>query len=230
MGSHGRTPVGSAPPTAPVLVVFGRGVDCVGGGYRLGPDGLARVRAAVDYVAAHRGDLQRAARRGRPPRIIFTGGWAEACEGAAAPPAGSREGELMLRAARAAGLHRYADLRVESRSRSTLENLVHTAADGLLAGWEFDARQPLGLVSHSWHLPRVRLLAAKVLGLRGPALRDVPVSEPDPRGRRSERAARLACRVAYLGVGDPAALLRRERAMVASLRRVERLGAALGRR
>ncbi|WP_319464148.1 ElyC/SanA/YdcF family protein [Micromonospora sp. RTP1Z1] len=211
------------PSTALVLVVFGRGVRCADDRYTLTPASIARVRAAADYVAAHESHFLRSAARGPSPRIVLAGGWAEACEGATPPPAGSREGDLMLREARAAGLDRYAELRVETRSRSTLENLVHTVEEGLLAGWDFDARRPLGIVSHAWHLPRIRFLAGKVLGLRGSALVEVPAEggEP-PGGERSERAARIAARLAFLGVGDAPALVRRERAMVAVLRRAER--------
>jgi DUF218 domain-containing protein len=188
-----------------VLLVFGRGVVRAGdGGYALTPASAARVQAAVDYP-------------GRPARIIFTGGWAEACAGAEEPPAGCREGDLMLRQARAAGLDRYADLRAENRSRSTLENLLHTASDGLLDGFTFTAAQPLGLVSHVWHLPRVRFLAGKVLGLPGAALLDVPVTgETAP---ALWRATHVAARLGFLGVRDGQRLLRRERVMVALARR-----------
>jgi uncharacterized SAM-binding protein YcdF (DUF218 family) len=211
------------PPSSTVLLVFGRGVLSTGGCHTLTPASVARVRAAVDHVTAHRAAFIAAA-PGPPPRVIFSGGWPEACEGAAAPPEGSREGDLMLLEARAAGLDRYAELHAETRSRSTLENLLHTARDGLLAGRTFGPRQPLGIVSHAWHLPRVRFLAGKVLGLRGAALLDVPATggEP-PAGWPSERAVHLASRLCFLGTRDSAGLLRRERRMVASMRRAERL-------
>lgn len=203
-------------PTATVLLVFGRGVARSGGGaYVLTPGSAARVRAAADYVARHREAFRRAAAEGRPARIVFSGGWAEASMGAAEPPAGSREGDLMLREALAAGLHRYADLHAETRSRSTLENVVHVAAEGLLP----PGSEPLGLVSHAWHLPRIRYLTAKVLGLRGADLVDVPAGGGSDRG---ERLAYLASRVCLFGVRDPGALVRRERRMVAWLRRAER--------
>ncbi|MEV8507028.1 YdcF family protein [Actinoplanes sp. NPDC051475] len=207
-------------PTATVLLVFGRGVARSGGGaYVLTPGSAARVRAAADYVARHREAFRRAAAEGRPARIVFSGGWAEASEGAAEPPAGSREGDLMLREALAAGLHRYADLHAETRSRSTLENVVHVAAEGLLP----PGSEPLGLVSHAWHLPRIRYLTAKVLGLRGADLVDVPAGGGDDDGsRRGERLAHLVSRTCLLGVRDHAALVRRERRMVAWLRRAER--------
>lgn len=197
-----------------MLLVFGRGVSDAGGGYALTPASAARVQAAVDYTVAHPGVA----------RLIFAGGWAEAAEGAGQPPAGWREGDLMLREARAAGLDRHAELRAETRSRSTLENLLHTAQDGLLDGYAFDAVHPLGLVSHREHLPRIRMLAARVLGLPGRALLDVPATGGEtPLPWRSERTARLVARLGFLGARDPAALLRRERGMVAALRRAERL-------
>ncbi|RSM69779.1 YdcF family protein [Actinoplanes sp. ATCC 53533] len=200
--------------TAAVLLVFGRGVIGDGGRYTLTPASAARVQAAVDYAAARPGVA----------RIVFAGGWAEAAEGAGQPPAGRREGDLMLAEARAAGLDRHADLRAETRSRSTLENLLHTAEDGLLDGYAFDAVHPLGLVSHREHLPRIRFLAAKVLGLPARALLDVPATGGEtPLPWRSERAARLIARLGFLGARDPSALLRRERRMVATLRRAERL-------
>jgi hypothetical protein len=206
-------------PVATVLLVFGRGVVVAGDRYHLTAGSRARVEAAAGYVRAHRDAFDRAG-----GRIIFSGGWAEAGEQAGEPPVGCREGDLMVHAARAAGLDRYADLRAESRSRSTLENLLHTVGDGLLTGHVFTARHPLGIVSHAWHLPRIRLLAGKVLGLRGPQLLDVAVHDGEiPTGWRSERVARLAAHVWLAGARRGTALLRRERRLVASLRLAERL-------
>ncbi|MEV6601008.1 YdcF family protein [Actinoplanes sp. NPDC051346] len=204
---------------ATVLLVFGRGVVRCRDGYALTPGSAARVDAAVAYVTRHRDAFLAAVAAGEPARIVFSGGWAEACEGAPEPPAGCREGDLMLRRALEAGIGRYADLRAETRSRSTLENVLHVAAEGLLT----DLREPLGLVSHAWHLPRVRYLTGKVLGLRGAALVDVPVAGAADGARRGERLAYLISRVFLLGARDAAALRRRERRMVAWLRRTEML-------
>jgi hypothetical protein len=210
--------------TATVLVVFGRGVTYTGGRYGLTPAGAERVRAVIDYVGAHEAVFARAAARGRTPRIVFSGGWAEACEGAGPPPAGHREGDLMLAQARAAGLDRYAELRAETRSRSTLENLLRCVEDGLLTGHDFSPAHPLGVVSHTWHLPRVRFLAGKVLRLHGAALLEVPATGPQSSVPwRSERVTHLAARLCFLGARGAAALLRRERAMIASMRRAELL-------
>ena len=130
----------------------------------------------------------------------------------------------MRSAARAAGLDRHADLVVETRSRSTLENLLHTAQDGLLDGYAFTPAHPLGLVSHGDHLPRIRILAGRVLGLSGAALLDVPAAGGEvPAAHRSEPVARVVARLGYLGVRDAAGLLRRERRMVGWMRRAERL-------
>lgn len=201
-------------PVATVLLVFGRGVTTAGGRYVLTTASAARVEAAVGYVLAHRDAFAGAA----APLVVFSGGWAEASEGAPRPPEGCREADLMAAQARAAGLARHAELRTECRSRSTLENLLNTEQDGLLAGHVFGPGHPLGLVSHAWHLPRIRFLARKVLRLRGAALLDVPATGGEPAARR-ERVLHVASRLCFLGVTDPAGLLRRERAMVASLRR-----------
>jgi uncharacterized SAM-binding protein YcdF (DUF218 family) len=203
--------------TAParVLLVFGRGVVRTGDDFVLTPGGAARVRAAADYVAAHRAALA----GGDRIRIVFTGGWPEASAGAAAPPVGAREGDLMVRAAYAAGLDEYADLYAETRSRSTLENLLNTVEDGLLSGYAFDARAPLGLVTHAWHLPRVRFLARRVLGLTGAALRDVPAYGGEV---RDDRGALLLARLGFLGARADQ-LLRRERGMVAAGRLARRV-------
>ena len=198
----------AADRVAGALLVLGNGVVPDGDGYTLSPGSAARVRAAVDYVAT----------AGPPERIVFSGGWAQARDGAAEPPAGCREADLMVRAARAAGLDRHADLRAECRSRSTLENLLHIVADGLLDGLRLSPTRPLGIVTHPWHLARVRYLAGKVLGLRGAALVDVPATGPE-QGGLYEHGIRAASRLCFLGVRDPARLLRRERQMVAFLRR-----------
>ena len=117
----------------------------------------------------------------------------------------------MRQAAYVTGLHEHADLYAETRSRSTLENLLHTVQDGLLSGYAFDARTPLGLVTHAWHLPRVRFLAGRVLGLSGAALRDVPAYGGEV---HDDRGALLLARLGFMGARADQ-LLQRERGMVA---------------
>jgi hypothetical protein len=179
---------------ADTLLVFGRGVTVVDGRYRLTPESLARVRAAVDHDGGK--------------RIVFTGGWALADGPAAGPPVGFREGDLMLAAAREAGVATDVELLAETRSRSTLENLLHTVEERLLGEGTFTSARPLGIVSHGWHLPRVRYLIGKILRIRGAALLDVPVA--GGRRPRSERLLAVGSRLCFLGCADPAALRRRE--------------------
>ncbi|MEV4348308.1 YdcF family protein [Actinoplanes sp. NPDC049596] len=190
----------AADRVAAALLVLGNGVTPAG----LTPGSLARVRAAVDYVRAG----------ARPARIVFSGGWAQASS--VQPPLECREASLMVAAAREAGLDRWADIRAECRSRTTLENLLHIGADGLLDGLDLGPERPLGVVTHAWHLPRVRFLAGKVLGLHGDALLGVPAAGSSPLG---EYARRAVFRIGFLGVRDPQGLLRRERRMVALVRR-----------
>jgi uncharacterized SAM-binding protein YcdF (DUF218 family) len=190
---------------ADTLWVFGRGVTVVDGRYRLTPDSLARVDAALAY-----------ARRLTAARIVFTGGWSLGA-GSAGPPVGSREGDLMLAAARRAGAPPELDLHAETRSRSTLENVLHTVEEKLLGELAFTPARPLGIVSHGWHLPRIRYLIGKVLRLRGPAVLDIPVVGGG--SPWSERMLAVGSRVCFLGSADPATLRRRERLMVALGRR-----------
>ena len=187
----------AADRVAAALLVLGNGLTP---GHELSAGSLARVRAAVDYAPTG--------------RVVFTGGWEQVRSGAPEPPYGCREADLMRQAALALGLD--VDVRVECRSRSTLENFLHVASDGLLDGLVFTPSRPLGLVTHRWHLPRARYLAGKVLGLPGSALLDVPAGGPV---RLSEYAVRAASRLVFLGAGDPATLLRRERRVVTMLRR-----------
>jgi hypothetical protein len=206
-------------PVADTLLVFGRGVTVVDGEYRLTADSIARVRTALDYLT--RNETRLAATR---PRVVFTGGWSLADE-PHTPPVGSREADLMLRAARLAGGSGRIDLHAETRSRTTLENVVHTVEERLLGDRAFTVARPLGLVSHPWHLPRVRFLIGKILGLRGDAVLDIPVVGGSPRPWWSERVLTVGSRLCLLGSTDPAPLRRWER-LVASAR----LGRITGRR
>ena len=181
---------------ADTLLVFGRGVTVADGRYRLTAESLARVETALAYV-----------QRLPAARIVFTGGWALAA-GPAGPPVGCREGDLMLRAAQLAGVPPEVDLHAETRSRSTLENVLHTVEDQLLGDHPFTPARPLGLVSHRWHLPRIRYLVGKVLRLRGAALLDVPVTGGG--SPWSERMLAVGSRLCFLGSADPVALRRRE--------------------
>lgn len=177
---------------APVLLVFGRGVCAGPDGYRLSTASAQRVAAAVHHAGP--GSL-----------VIFSGGWSS---GQPEPPSGFREGDLMLALARHLGLDRRARLVAETRSRTTLENLVRVVQDGLLSGRSFDVDGPLGLVSHAWHLPRIRYLAGKVLRLPARAMVDIPAPGT---GSDREVLLRLGSRLCFAGVRAPQRLIRRER-------------------
>jgi hypothetical protein len=79
----------------------------------------------------------------------------------------------------------------------------------LLGDGAFTSARPLGIVSHGWHLPRVRYLIGKILRIRGAALLDVPVVEGA--APWSERMLAVGSRLCFLGCADPVALRRRER-------------------
>ena len=115
----------------------------------------------------------------------------------------------MVAAAREAGVAAGVDLVAETRSRSTLENLLHTVEERLLGERAFTSARPLGIVSHGWHLPRVRYLVGKILRIRGAALLDVPVEGSGGRPW-SERMLAVGSRLCFLGCADPATLRRRE--------------------
>jgi DUF218 domain len=220
--------------TATVLIVFGRGAVRDRDRYLLTPATRARVDTATAYVRAHRDAFVRAAATGRIPRVVYSGGWAEAAAGAEAPPVGQREADLMLR--RAAGepvgtgtLADHAELLTEAHSRGTLENLTCVRGEGLLDGMEFTPAAPLGLVAHRGHLRRISYLARKVFGLPPACLREIVAAGPDlPMGQVSEPVAYLAARVCFLGLTHQESLLRRERRMVAAARWLERISS--GRR
>lgn len=204
---------GDAGPVAEVLLVFGCGLDLADGRRSLAPMGRARVAAAVTYVETHADWF--AGRDGA--RVIFSGGWSHA---GAVPPVGSREGDLMLRAAVSAGLDRRVALYTETRSRTTVENLFHARGDGLLGDCAFTDRRPLGLVTHEWHLPRARYLAARMLGVSRSALRGIPAAGGERRGdRMRERAIHAGSRLYFFGAGDPADWERRQRRVIDAVRR-----------
>jgi hypothetical protein len=206
------------------VIVFGRGAVRRDGAYELTSASRDRVVAVIDYARIHRGAL--AARRD-PWRIVLSGGWSGASSGAAAPPQGSREADLMLAYARVRveGTHLAAiDLRTESESTSTLEGLLYTVAGGHLDGCDFTARRPLGLVGHREHLPRISFLARKVLGLAPEAIAPIVAAGRDTRlGSVPEPIAHAAARAGLLGARTAQSLHRRERRMVEAVRLIERL-------
>jgi hypothetical protein len=210
------------------LIVFGRGLDREEGGVLLSRASAVRVHAAVDHVREHL-DLF-SAPGANPKRIVFSGGWAEAAAGMAAPPAGSREGDLMrdlaLREPVDAGrLDDYAEICVETESRSTLENLLNVVRLGYIDPVVISRSNPLGLVAHRGHLRRIAFLAKKVLDVRPDEIQRVPAEGRDAgSGGIPEWAVYVVTRLLYAGTSKPASLLRRERSAVRLVGAVTRRG------
>ena len=227
MNSYMRSLV-STTPDATTLIVFGRGLDRAEGAVVLSRASAARVHAALDHVREHL-DLF-SAPGGNPKRIVFTGGWAEAAVGMAAPPPGSREGDLMrdlaLREPVGAGrLDDYTEVCVETESRSTLENLLNAVRLGYVDRAAVTPSNPLGLVSHRGHLRRIAYLARKVLGIDPEAIQRIEAEGSDAgAGRIPEWAVHVATRLLYTGARKPASLLRRERSAVGLVGALTRRG------
>jgi hypothetical protein len=210
-------------PVAGAVIVFGRGALWRDGRYELTSASRERVAAMIDYAHAH-------AAGGRGPgRVVLSGGWSGASNGATAPPEGSREADLMLAYARQEMTRtRFPDgvieLHTESESTSTLEGLLYTVAGGHLDGWDFTPRRPLGVVGHREHLPRISFLARKVLRLPAGAIQPIVAAGHDTRlGPVPEPVAHLAARACLLGAGTASAMHRRERRIVEAVRLIERL-------
>jgi DUF218 domain len=209
------------------IIVFGRGLDADAdrAGFRLSRPSTERVDALTRYVGEHTQAF--GARRGR---IVFSGGWAAAADGATRPPRQYREGQLMLRHALAAdiagaGLSRYADAYPEIESDSTLENVLRVHEAGYFDGSSFTARNPLGLVAHAEHLARIGYLVRKVFGLPGDAIVGIAAPGADARsGGLPEGLLLLVTRLALSGARGHDALRRRHRVLVAGNHRLRSLG------
>jgi hypothetical protein len=206
------------------IIVFGRGLEADGAGFRLTRQSSERVEAAVTYVRQNTGAF--AARRGR---IVFSGGWAGAAEGFSRPPPQYREGSLMLAQAMAAdiggsSLADYADTHAEIESDSTLENVLRIREDGYFDWASFTARHPLGLVAHKEHLPRINYLVRKGFRLPGDATVNIAVAGPEQyAGGLPEIVLLPVTRMAFLGVRGHRSLRSRHRMLVAWDHRLRRL-------
>jgi hypothetical protein len=199
------------------VIVFGRGLAADPAGFRLTRQSSERVDALVTYVRQNATGF--AAQRGR---IVFSGGWAGAAEGFGRPPPQYREGSLMLAQAMAAdiggsSLTDYADTYTEIESDSTLENVLRIKEDGYFDGASFTARDPLGLVAHREHLPRVSYLVRRAFGLPGGAIVTITAGQgrEDYGGGLPESVLLPIIRVAFIGARDHDSLRGRHRMLVA---------------
>jgi hypothetical protein len=205
------------------IIVFGRGLVADGAGFRLTRQSSERADALVAYVSQNA-----AAFAGRRGRIVFSGGWAAAAEGFGQPPPQYREGSLMLAQAMAAdiggsSLADYADTFAEVESDSSLENVLRIKEDGYFGGASFTAGDPLGLVAHEEHLPRVSYLVRKGFGISGAATVNIAVAGPEGYAGVPESVLLPVTRVAFLGVRGHRSLRARHRMLVAWDHRIRRL-------
>jgi DUF218 domain len=198
------------------IIVFGRGLVAGGEGFRLTRQSSERVEALVGYVRQNAAGF--AARRGR---IVFSGGWAGAAEGFGRPPPQYREGSLMLAQAMAAdidgaSLADYADAFEEIESDSTLENVLRVKEDGYFGGAPFTAGDPLGLVAHQEHLPRITYLVRRAFGLSGDAVVNIAAAQgrENYAGGLPERVLLAVTRLAFLGARDHSSMRGRHRMLV----------------
>ena len=207
------------------IIVFGRGLEADGAGFRLTRQSSERAAALVAYVRQNATAF--AAQRGR---IVFSGGWAGAAEGLGQPPPQYREGSLLLAQAMAAdiggsSLADYADTYAEIESDSTLENVLRIKENGYFDGASFTARNPLGLVAHKEHLPRVNYLVRKGFRLSADATVSIAAAAgPEGYGGGLPEIVLLpVTRVAFLGVRGHSSLRGRHRMLVFWDHRLRRL-------
>jgi hypothetical protein len=76
----------------------------------------------------------------------------------------------------------YADVYAEIESDSTLENVLRVKEDGSFDRASFAARNPLGLVAHQEHMPRINYLVRKAFGLLGDAIVNIAAPGPEDYG------------------------------------------------
>jgi hypothetical protein len=117
-----------------------------------------------------------------------------------------------------------ADTHAEIESDSTLENVLRIKEDGYFGAASFAAADPLGLVSHEEHLPRINYSGPQ--GLRPLRRRDGEIAVPGPENYGCGLPESLLLpitRVAFLGVRGHRSLRGRHRMLVTWDRRLRRL-------
>jgi hypothetical protein len=96
--------------------------------------------------------------------------------------------------------------------------------DGYFDGASFTARNPLGLVAHQEHLPRINYLVRKGFGLPGDAMVNITAPGPENYGGGIPESALLpVTRMAFLGTRDHSSLRGRHRMLVAWSHRLRAL-------
>jgi hypothetical protein len=118
----------------------------------------------------------------------------------------------------------YADVHTEIESDSTLENVLRVKEDGYFDGAFFTARNPLGLVAHQEHLPRINYMVRKAFGLPSDAIVNIAAPGPENYGGGLPESVLLPItRIAFLGARDHSSLRRRHRMLVAWSHRLRAL-------
>lgn len=147
------------------VLVLGRGVDRIGASvnYRLSPASHARAAAAAQYYATHK--LGFAA---NDARIVVSGGYAGVAANQEAPPAQSREANLMRRAMMTLGVPGEL-IEPEDESVSTTDNFAKVIQGEHFAGQEFTNENPLLVVGSQQHIVHRGLpLARAAFGITAP--------------------------------------------------------------
>lgn len=149
------------------IIVFGRGLDINGSKTKLSTASEGRVDAFLNYVVSNADTFKIA-----PGIVIFSGGYAGASENIKAPDYKFREANLMFERIKDAAiegrpLSDYVKIYTEVESISTLENVLNIHENGYLKDIVFSTKNPLGLVTHDSHFPRIEYFIHKILGLSG---------------------------------------------------------------
>lgn len=140
----------------------------------------ARYGTYFDLVAAHH-------RRHAPAYVLLCGGVT------GKPETQISEAEWMARRLEPRGIDR-ADLRLEERSQTTVENFLFARADGLLP-----SDRPAMIFCDSYRRLKIRALASR-LGLAIEALVHTPMESPAMGQLVRVKSAIDACRLRLLGV------------------------------
>jgi|GEM_PF-1940065 len=197
------------------IIVFGRGLEIDGSRIKLSTASKGRVDALLAYVTSHTDTFET-----MPGIVVFSGGYAGASEDIQAPEHKFRESNLMLEHVKNAKiegrpLSHYVTLYAEAESISTLENVLNIHENGYFKDVVFSARNPLGLVAHATHFPRIEYFVHKILGLSGDQTQQIRATNKDrTESGIPESVMYYITRAAFFGVHRPTTFRKRERVMI----------------
>ncbi|TAL15306.1 hypothetical protein EPN95_00230 [Patescibacteria group bacterium] len=208
--------------TATQLIVFGRGLEIRGSSIKLSSASIGRVDALLAYITLHI-DIFKVT----PGLVVLSGGYAGASEGIEALPYKFREASLMLERIKCVTIEGrpisdYVSIYAEVESVSTLESVLNIYEKRYFKDTVFSARNPLGLVAHTTHLPRIEYFVCKILGLSSRYTQRIEaVNQDRTKSGMPEFIMYYITRVVLLGVRRHTTLRSREHLMtrIASLLR-----------